>query len=136
MTRLDRRMQIAPVKITWNLVNFDKFSRQAHRLTAHLPYIARTLTTKRPLYRGHIGTQARQNLSTTAPGSTKAQFLSLKQNDRVAALSKVQRSRAAGNTATNHANVVALPAGLLRAAMLKLNLQCVAVVGCRTCRHY
>ena len=135
MTRFDRRMQITPVKIARDLVDFDELSRQAHRLTGHFPYIARTLATKRLFHRGHVGTQAGQNLSTTAPRSTKAQFPRLQQNDRVAALGKMQRSGAAGNAAANHADVVALPPGLLRAAMLKLNLECVAVVGCGARRH-
>src|SRR5690554_727505 len=135
MTRFDRRMQITPGKVARNLVNLDELSRQTHRLTAHFPHIARPLSAKRPLHRGHIGTQAGQNLSTTAPGSTKAQLPRLKQNNRIAALGKMQRSGAAGNAAANHANVVALPAGLLRAAMLKLNLEGVAVVGCGARRH-
>src|SRR5690554_6374884 len=136
MTRFDRRMQITPGKVARNLVNLDELSRQAHRLTAHFPHIARPLSAKRPLHRGHIGTQTGQNLSTTAPRSTKAQLLRLKQNDRVAALSKMQRSRAAGNAAANHTNVIALPADLPWAGMLKLHLNCVAVVGCGACRHY
>src|SRR5690625_4801472 len=96
MTRLDRRMQIAPAKIARNPVGVDKLSRQTYRLTAHFPYLARMLAAKRLLYRGHIGTQAGQNLSTTTPRSTKAQLPRLKQNNRIAALGKMQRSVAAG----------------------------------------
>src|SRR5690554_990060 len=135
MAWFDRRMQIAPVKIARDPVGVDKLSRQTYRLTAHFPHLARTLATKRLLHRGHIGTQAGQNLSTTTPRSTKAQLPRLKQNDRIATLGKMQRSGAASNAAANHTNVVALPAGLLRAAMLKLNLEGVAVVGCGARRH-
>src|SRR5690554_544077 len=129
MAWLDRRVQITPVEITGNRMMFNKLCCQAHRFAAHLPDITRTLTPKCAFHRGHLGTQTRQNLTTTAPGGAKAQFVRFKQNNRIAALSKVQCCRAAGNTATNYTDIIALLASLPR-AISQPHLSCIAVIRC------